>query len=102
MKATKEEVEKQLGFAISDKDFAESRERAENKLNFIISRFGDSGGKRREAGYLIELIFEDVMANVFSEATIVVTANMLNMEKGTRQNAGAPLVTDHIVARVCE
>lgn len=81
MAATKEEVEKRLGFAISDKKFAESRKRAESKLNFIVSRFGDSGGKRQEADYLVELIFEDVVANVFSEATIVTAVNVLNMEK---------------------
>lgn len=93
-------VENNLGFDISDEQFKESKERAEKKLECIISRFGDCDGKRREKDYLIELIYEDVIANIFSEMTLVTT--MLNMEKGTQQIAGAPLVTDHIVAQVCE
>ena len=96
----KKYVEHNLGFEISDEQFNESKERAEKKRIRIISQFGDCNGKRRQPEYLAELIYEDVIANIFSEITLITT--MLNMEKGTRQNAEAPLVTDHIVAQVCE
>lgn len=102
MEVSKTEVEKLLGFTISEKEFNESQERAKRKLDSIIVRFGECDGKRRQPEYLIELIFEDVITNIFSETTVVIAANMLDMEKSTRQTAGAPFVTDHIVAQRCE
>lgn len=100
MQVTKSKIQKELGFEISDEQFEHSRERAEQKLKSIVSRFGDCGGNRRKPDYLIELICEDAIANAFSELTLLTT--MLNMEKGTQQIVGVPLVTDHIVTQVCE
>lgn len=77
----KKQVEKELGFEITEEQFRQSEERAQEKLTSIISRFGDSCGIRRKPEYLAELIYEDVMADIFSKATIIVAENVLCMEK---------------------
>lgn len=77
----KKQVEKELGFEITEEQFRQSEERAQEKLTSIISRFGDSCGIRRKPEYLAELIYEDVIANIFSKATIIVAKNVRNMEK---------------------
>lgn len=100
MEVRKSEVEKQLGFKISEEMFCKSIKRARQKQESIISKYGDCGGKRLQAEYLIELIFEDIVSNIFSEATVMATKNVQNMEKSTRQIAEAPFVTDHIVAQL--
>lgn len=88
-----------LGFEISEEEFKQSRERAEKKLCSIVERFGNCDGLRQEPEYLAQLIAEDVKAQAFMNATILVAINVLNMEKEHSVKTGALLVTDHIVAQ---
>lgn len=77
----KEQVEKKLGFEVTNEQYGQSKERARKKLNSIISRYGDANGNRRKPEYLRELIYEDVISDIFSKATIFITKNVLDMEK---------------------
>lgn len=77
----KRETEACLGFEISEEQFSRSADRAGKKLTSIIERFGDGNGERRKPYYLAQLISEDVRREIFSEATITVALNVLNMEK---------------------
>lgn len=81
MTVSKQNVEDQLGFKITNNQFKKSYERSLKKLNDIISRFGNNNGQRNNSKYLEELIFEDIIADAFSKSTILVSTNMLNMEK---------------------
>lgn len=98
----KQKVESELGFTITEEQFRQSEERARNKLSTIISRFGDVCGSRQRPEYLIELIYEDVMADIFSKATIFVAENMLNMEKEHSANRQSTPIDTHIVAWECK
>ena len=97
----KERVESSLGFGITDEQFSESKERAERKLTDIIKRFGDCNGARKEPGYLEELICEDVIVRMFSEARMLLAGNELNMEKEHLANCRSALHDTHIVAQPC-
>lgn len=77
----KEQIENQLGFSITEEQFQESAERAGKKLDRIISQYGDAAGSRRRPEYLAELIYEDVIMDTFSKATVFVAKNVLDMEK---------------------
>lgn len=81
MKVLKDQVEQKLMFDISEEQYQQSIERAKKKLLFIISMFGDCDGIRRKPEYLIELISEDIIMNIFSKVTIIAAQNMINMEK---------------------
>lgn len=98
----KQKVESVLGFAITEEQFRKSEERARNKLSTIISRFGDACGSRQKPEYLIELIYEDVIADLFSKATIFMAENMLNMEKEHSANCQSTPIDTHIVAWECK
>lgn len=95
----KEHVESSLGFSITDEQFLESKERAERKLKYTIKRFGDCKGIRKEPEYLEELIYEDVIAKMFSEVTTWLAVNELNMEKEHLANCRSALHDIHIVAQ---
>lgn len=97
----KEHVESSLGFGITDEQFLESKERAERKLTDIIKRYGDCNGARKEPEYLEELIYEDVIAKMFSEVTMWLAGNELNMEKEHSTNCQSALHDTHIVAQPC-
>lgn len=75
----KEMAEKRLGFAVSEEQFRESEKRAENKLHAVIARFGDAGGRRREPGYWLELVCEDLKASALAAYTC-------RMEKSAPRN----------------
>lgn len=55
-----------LGSRIEPSEWAEAKAKAEKKLENIISRVGDAGGKRREPFYLAQLIAEAVVAIQFT------------------------------------
>lgn len=97
----KQKVESELGFTITEEQFRQSEERARKKQSGIISRFGDACGIRRKPEYLAELIYEDIMADIFSKATIFVAENMLNMEKEHSANCQSTPIDNHIVAWEC-
>lgn len=77
----KEQIEDQLGFSITEEQFQESAERAGKKLDRIISQYGDAAGNRHRPEYLAELIYEDIIMDIFSKATVFLAENMLDMEK---------------------
>lgn len=81
MKTIKEEIESRLGFEVGDMQLKESVHHAEKKLASIILRYGDADGRRREPGYLAQLVCEDIKACIFSKATLLMAADMRNMEK---------------------
>lgn len=87
----KKQVEKELGFKISEQQYQWSEERARKKLTNIISRFGDACGVRQKPEYLAELIYEDVMVDILSKATIFVATSMLDMEKEHSTNCQSAL-----------
>lgn len=87
----KKEVEEELGFEVTDEQFCQSEERARIKLDSIISRYGDAHGDRRKPEYLRELIYEDVISDIFSKATVFVARNVLNMEKEHSTNCQSAL-----------
>lgn len=66
----KEEAESYLGLRISREEFSAAAARAKRKLAFIIERFGDANGERREQYYLAQLISEAVRENRLSEYTM--------------------------------
>ena len=92
MGVSKSSVEQQLGFEITVEQFEESKRRAELKLSSIITRFGDADGARQDPDYLIELIYEDVIMDIFSKATVFVAVNVLNMEKEHSANCQSALI----------
>lgn len=77
----KSQVEEYLGFEISEKQFSQSADRAGKKLTSIIERFGDGNGERLKPYYLAQLISEDVRTEIYSNATMTVALNVLNMER---------------------
>lgn len=87
MSISKEQLEKQLGFSISNEQLKESEERARGKLKFIISRYGNANGNRLKPEYFMELVYEDVIMNILSNLTMFLTETMLNMEKECPANS---------------
>lgn len=69
----KEMAEEYLGSLIRQDEWIPAKQMAEKKLEWIISREGDSGGVRRELWYLAELIAEMITANRFSRFSFEVT-----------------------------
>ena len=87
----KKRIEEALGFALTEEQYEESKARAKRKLSGIIKRYGDCNGVRKEPEYLEELICEDVIAKMFSDVTLFLAENVLNMEKEHSANCqGAP------------
>lgn len=64
----RQEVEKELGFKITDKDFSLAHKRAQEKLQQILHRYGDSDGARRSADYMISLTAEAFLGQSLSDA----------------------------------
>ena len=62
----KEMAEETLGSFIQPDEWEQAKQKAEKKLEWIISRNGDAGGVRHELWYLAELIAEIITANRFS------------------------------------
>lgn len=87
----KNEIEKQLGFSISDICFEKGRKAAELKLKMLISRFGDHDGERNTKWYFECLVVEECRTEALSEATFYVAKSMLDMEKEYMANANVPL-----------
>lgn len=69
----KEMAESSLGSLIKTEEWETAKQTAEKKLEWIISRYGDSDGVRRELWYLAELIAESIAANRFSRFTFELT-----------------------------
>lgn len=69
----KEMEEEYLGSLIRQDEWIPAKQMAEKKLEWIISREGNSGGVRRELWYLAELIAEMITANRFSCFSFEVT-----------------------------
>lgn len=87
----KKRIEEALGFALTDDQYEGSKARAKRKLAGIIKRYGDCNGIRKDPEYLEELIYEDVIAKMFSDVTLFLAENVLNMEKEHSANCqGAP------------
>lgn len=74
----KEDVESQLGFLISDKQFDVGMSRAKQKLQSIIRHYGDADGVRRTPEYLAELVTEAIAQELFSEYTRQVSCVLLD------------------------
>lgn len=87
----KEQIEQELGFKITEEQFQSSKDRACKKLKRIILQYGDAGGIRHRPEYLMELVLEQVIAGILSEATVWVAENMLNMEKEHLANCQSAL-----------
>lgn len=81
MKELRKEIEDRLGFEVGDMQLKKSMCHAEKKLYSMILRYGDAGGRRREPDYLAQLVYEDIRADVFSEAALLKAVNTHNMEK---------------------
>ncbi len=62
-------AEKYLGRKISPIEWDAAKEAAQQKLDRILSREGDSDGQRLRPQYLAQLIAEAVMASRFSSIT---------------------------------
>lgn len=101
METLKMGVEKRLGFKVEDGQFQKSLHNARKKLHSIISRYGDADGRRRRPEYLQELICEDIGACVLAEATVLMAAAVLNMEKERLAGCLGTHGSTHIVARDC-
>lgn len=87
----KEQIEQELGFKITEEQFQSSKDQACKKLKRIILQCGDTGGIRHKPEYLMELVLEQVIAGILSEATAWVAGNMLNMEKEHLANCQSTL-----------
>jgi hypothetical protein len=75
----KQEVEKELGFGITDKDFSLAFKRAQEKLQQILHRYGDSDGARRSADYLISLTAEAFLGQSLSDACMAWTKRLADI-----------------------
>ena len=58
-----QQAERYLGTAIEPQEWRRACESAERKLQHIIKHYGDSGGQRREPGYMAQLIAEAVRSD---------------------------------------
>ena len=76
MSSLKLEVEKELGYEISDKDFRLAHKRAQEKLQQILHRYGDSDGARRSADYMISLTAEAFLGQSLSDACMAWTKRL--------------------------
>ncbi len=54
-----------MGREITDEEWSEAYPEARRKLECIIEREGDAGGKRREAAYIGLLVQEIIVQNAF-------------------------------------
>ena len=79
MSILKRDVEKELGYEISDKDFKLAHKRAQEKLQQIIQRYGDSDGERRSADYMISLIAEAFLGQSLSDACMAWTKRLADL-----------------------
>lgn len=71
MEATlRQQAECFLGAEIQPSEWDKAADQAERKLERIIEREGDCGGKRRRPEYLAQLIAETVKSSRFSQLTI--------------------------------
>lgn len=85
------QVESLLNIEITDKQFYESFFKSVKKRKKLISRFGDANGTRYRQEYLIDLICEDVISDIFSKATVFIAKSVLDMEKEHSTNCQSAL-----------
>lgn len=71
---SKQEIEKRLGFEITDEQHSKGVIWAQQKLQRIIRRYGDADGVRRTPEYLAELVTEAIADEVLSEFTLGVAS----------------------------
>ncbi len=76
-----------LGDIITDAEYVEALPRAEVKLSGIVEREGDLNGLRRKAGYMAQLVSEQVVS---MRASKLCFGNWLQMEKECAAKANAP------------
>jgi hypothetical protein len=79
MSSLRQEVEAELGFKISDKDFSLAHKRAQEKLQQILHRYGDSDGARRSADYMISLTAEAFLGQSLSDACMAWTKRLADI-----------------------
>lgn len=71
---SKQEMEKRIGFEITESQYSKGVIRAQQKLQRIIRRYGDADGVRRTPEYLAELVTEAIADEVLSEFTLGVAS----------------------------
>lgn len=73
-----------LGAEIQPSEWDKAVDQAERKLERIIEREGDCGGKRRRMEYLAQLIAEAVKSSRFSRFTI----DLMTLDRYTDEQMG--------------
>lgn len=80
-----------LSREITDAEWAEALPAAKRKLDWIISREGDSDGERRKPYYLGKLVEEHISANAFT--AYCAEMSRINAEKRRMANETVPAYT---------
>lgn len=83
-----QQAESYLGTAIEPSEWDKAKAYAERKLKGIIEREGDGGGMRREPWYLAQLIAETVSGNRFSQFTIDLAKNLMELDRYASEQMG--------------
>lgn len=88
-----QQAERYLGTAIEPQEWRRACESAERKLQHIIKHYGDSGGQRREPGYMAQLIAEAVRSDRLRRLTAQLADCYMGTKKGqpVSENTGPPL-----------
>ncbi len=102
METLKTDVEEQLGFKVEDRQFQKSLHHARKKLCFIISRYGDADGRRREPEYLQELICEDIKASVLAEATMLMAVKHAQYGKRAPDKLSERFSGQFLMCQTCQ
>lgn len=80
----RQQAEYFLGTKIQPSEWDKAADQAERKLERIIEREGDCGGKRRKPEYLAQLIAEAVKSSCFSRFTL----NLMALDRYADEQMG--------------
>ena len=82
----RQQAERYLGTAIEPQEWLRAENSAWQKRQYIIGRYGDSGGQRREPWYMAQLIAEAVRSDRLRR----LTAQLTDCYMGTKKDSPCP------------
>lgn len=81
-------TEEELGVKLRSHEYQKAKEQAERKLTWIIDRYGDENGARREPWYLAQLIAEAARSQALTKFTLELAAlDRYATEIGIKKNS---------------